>query len=216
MDTPRGEERKIMARIARLGLAVVALLLSLLVGPAIAGAAPAPGPGNSPNAKACQKGGYTNLVRSNGTTFASEEACTSYAAKGGTLYGRAAAPCLNGGYRNYQTTNGVLFASQAECVAYVGNGERLVAKPTLTVTNFGISNGHQGQATSGTGLLPGSTVFYSGTRADGPVTFDAGTVRHDGTYSGSVFLRCGAYSSLTISATTAAGTPITADATPDC
>jgi hypothetical protein len=42
-------------------------------------------PGNSLNAKACQKGGYLNLYRQDGTRFASESACTSYAAQGGVL-----------------------------------------------------------------------------------------------------------------------------------
>jgi hypothetical protein len=42
-------------------------------------------PGNSPNAKACQKGGWENLATSTGESFASEASCTSYAAQGGTL-----------------------------------------------------------------------------------------------------------------------------------
>jgi hypothetical protein len=44
------------------------------------------GGGNSLNAKSCQKNGWQSLVTSTGATFASETACTSYAAKGGTLY----------------------------------------------------------------------------------------------------------------------------------
>jgi hypothetical protein len=44
----------------------------------------APG-GNAANAKKCQKGGYTSYVRSDGTSFASQDECTSYAAGGGTL-----------------------------------------------------------------------------------------------------------------------------------
>ena len=42
--------------------------------------------GNSLNAKSCQKNGWKGLVTSAGASFASEEACVSYAAKGGTLY----------------------------------------------------------------------------------------------------------------------------------
>jgi len=42
--------------------------------------------GNSANAKLCQKNGWTGLVTSSGNPFASEEACVSYAAKGGKLY----------------------------------------------------------------------------------------------------------------------------------
>lgn len=52
----------------------------------VAGGAQAAKPGNSQNAKACQKGGWQNLVRSTDYSgFSSEEECTSYAAKGGTL-----------------------------------------------------------------------------------------------------------------------------------
>ena len=42
------------------------------------------GGGNSENAKLCQKGGWMNLVRADGTTFASETECVSYGASGGT------------------------------------------------------------------------------------------------------------------------------------
>jgi hypothetical protein len=40
---------------------------------------------NNDNAKACQKGGWQTLVQANGLTFASEQACVSFAAAGGTL-----------------------------------------------------------------------------------------------------------------------------------
>lgn len=46
---------------------------------------PTPGPGNSDAAKACQKGGYADLIGADGTQFANEGACVSYAARGGTL-----------------------------------------------------------------------------------------------------------------------------------
>ena len=42
-------------------------------------------PPNSDFAKLCQKGGWINLVRTNGTGFTNEEACVSYAARGNTL-----------------------------------------------------------------------------------------------------------------------------------
>ena len=42
--------------------------------------------GNANNAKACQKNGWQNFVTADGSAFLSEEACVSYAAKGGTLY----------------------------------------------------------------------------------------------------------------------------------
>jgi len=61
-------------------VAAAALAVSLSVGVATATA----GGGNSANAKACQKGGWMNLLGTNGP-FSSEEACVSYAAQGGTF-----------------------------------------------------------------------------------------------------------------------------------
>jgi hypothetical protein len=72
-----------MRRFLRSGIAVFALLLSLLIIPAAAGAAP--GGGNSQYAQACQKGGYENFTRTDGSTFANTGDCASYAAGGGTL-----------------------------------------------------------------------------------------------------------------------------------
>jgi hypothetical protein len=71
-------------------LLVAALAVLVLVVAPIAGAKKKPpkpggGPGNSPNAKACQKGGYLSLVGSDGTTFKNVGKCVSYAAKGGTF-----------------------------------------------------------------------------------------------------------------------------------
>lgn len=39
----------------------------------------------SVNAKTCQKGGWQTVVRSDQTAFASQDACVSYAARGGVL-----------------------------------------------------------------------------------------------------------------------------------
>jgi len=61
-------------------LAAVAALM-LVVGVATATA----GSGNSANAKQCQKNGWQHLFTSTGGTFASEEACVSYAAQGNTI-----------------------------------------------------------------------------------------------------------------------------------
>jgi hypothetical protein len=47
--------------------------------------ATAKGGGNSANAKLCQKDGWMNLVRADGTTFASENECVSYGAQGGAI-----------------------------------------------------------------------------------------------------------------------------------
>ncbi len=43
------------------------------------------GGGNSANAQKCQKGGWQTFVRSDGSAFANQGECVSYAAKGGSL-----------------------------------------------------------------------------------------------------------------------------------
>jgi hypothetical protein len=109
---------KIAALVA--GLALVAFAAS---GTALAG--------NSTAAKRCQKNGWQSLVTSGGTSFASEESCTAYAAQGGTLYPASQAPCLTGGWQApAQRSDGSPFSSQADCVAYTSaNG--VVYKPSL-------------------------------------------------------------------------------------
>src|SRR5918998_306241 len=67
----------VATRIARLFLTCAALALTA--------GADAKNGGNSANAKQCQKGGWQNLMGSDGTTFASEQECVAFAAKGGTL-----------------------------------------------------------------------------------------------------------------------------------
>ena len=44
------------------------------------------GGGNSANVKLCQKNGWMNLVRSDGTAFKNQGDCASYAAQGGALH----------------------------------------------------------------------------------------------------------------------------------
>jgi hypothetical protein len=60
---------------------LVCALFALTVGVATATA----GGGNSANAHLCQKGGWQTLFGSDGSSFASEEECVSYGARGGTL-----------------------------------------------------------------------------------------------------------------------------------
>jgi hypothetical protein len=71
-----------------------ALALTLGVATATAGNGNGNGKGkggNSAAAHACQHGGWTNLVRSDGTSFKNQGACVSYAAHGGTLTVRSQA-----------------------------------------------------------------------------------------------------------------------------
>ena len=57
----------------------VGLAAAVIIGMAPAASAA----GNAPAAKACQKGGFGDLVRADGTRFRNVGACASYAAKGG-------------------------------------------------------------------------------------------------------------------------------------
>jgi hypothetical protein len=65
----------------RLGLLCAFLVVALvwLAPTAVAGG------GNSGNAKLCQKNGWTTLVRSDGSSFANQGDCVSYAAQGNSL-----------------------------------------------------------------------------------------------------------------------------------
>lgn len=61
---------------------VLCAVVALTVGIASANAGRG---GNSANAKACQKGGWHTLLRSDGSSFRNQGACVSYAAHGGVL-----------------------------------------------------------------------------------------------------------------------------------
>lgn len=66
-------------------LAVLAALTSVLMAATmLAGPATAAKGRNDANAKLCQKGGWKSVYTAAGDAFASEEACTSYGAQGGT------------------------------------------------------------------------------------------------------------------------------------
>jgi hypothetical protein len=65
------------------GTAAAALVFALFGGVATA-AKQGPG-GNSDAAKACQKTGYQDWVREDGSAFETSKECTAYAAEGGTL-----------------------------------------------------------------------------------------------------------------------------------
>jgi hypothetical protein len=64
---------------------VIACALCAVGVPLLTGGAQAANGGNSDNAKACQNGGWQQLVRADGSEFKNQGACVSYAAQGGTL-----------------------------------------------------------------------------------------------------------------------------------
>jgi len=69
----------------RFVLAAVLVLAALVAIPTAFAAKP----GNSPNAKLCQKGGWETVFRSDGTSFADEQECVAYGAKGGVYSTRS-------------------------------------------------------------------------------------------------------------------------------
>ena len=76
-------------------IAFIAVVVVVAIGVETASAADR---GNSANAKLCQKDGWGTLVRSDGSSFANQDECVSYAAKGGTLQPK---PTCNAGSDNF-------------------------------------------------------------------------------------------------------------------
>ena len=82
------------------------------------------GGGNSANAKLCQKDGWRDLARADGTTFANQDECVSYGASGGTpvpkLQGQVLCAsyggtfALGGGGQIFWTCSGWTYSSNEE------------------------------------------------------------------------------------------------------
>jgi hypothetical protein len=140
-------------------LLVACAALALSVG--VATAAADGGHGNSENAKACQKGGWQNWVREDGTPFRNTGDCVSYAAQSGTLtapvtYPQSKSDCeaAGGTFSTDPASDGIglggtfvwscnggesVFAATfdplpADCRADVGGSSSLGARLDLTVT----------------------------------------------------------------------------------
>jgi hypothetical protein len=75
--------------LSRAVLALVVLCAVFALAVAVASA----GDGNSANAKVCQDGGWKTFVRSDGTSFANEGECVSWAAFGNTLVAKSKFDC---------------------------------------------------------------------------------------------------------------------------
>jgi hypothetical protein len=105
----------------------IASMLTLVV--AAVAAAPAGAAGNSDNAKLCQKGGWQNLFRSDGSTFKNQGDCISYGAHGNTFKPNAwEAACLRaGGTFSVSDTN--IFGDTFTPPAFVYN---CVSEPPTT------------------------------------------------------------------------------------
>jgi hypothetical protein len=82
--------------------------------------------GNSDAAHACQQGGYLTLHRADGTTFANEGQCVSYAAHDGTIVGVSACTVTS--------TTGCLTFNNATLPATNSTGNPLSGGNTITLT----------------------------------------------------------------------------------
>lgn len=69
----------------RSALVRLAAIVALIAGALTLGTAASAADGNSAAAHACQQGGYATYTRADGTTFANQDQCVSYAARGGQL-----------------------------------------------------------------------------------------------------------------------------------
>lgn len=203
-------------RIRGLRVAGVAVALLAVIGSATA--AQAAKPGNSLNAKACQKGGWQNLVTSTGASFADEQQCTSYAAGGGVLAPKPPPdPCATNGYLDLYRQDGTAFATAADCTAYSAQRVRLALTQQYTYVD------HDFRlllyvTVAGAGLKPGTspTTYARYDGAGGAFTFhfEGGAILADGTVDESAGAHeCAAFGSqlidLQTTATTASGSPVT-------
>jgi hypothetical protein len=82
-------------------LAAVIAFLAVAVVVSIGVETASAGGGNSANAKQCYKDGWQKLVRTDGSSFANEEACVAYAAKGGELKPKPPTPTCTAGSENF-------------------------------------------------------------------------------------------------------------------
>lgn len=114
----------------RLIIGAAATLALLIAIPAALAAKP----GNSPNAKICQKGGWQNLYTRDGTAFTSEQQCTSYGAMGGQIINDAALACLDDGWEDLGSNTTTQFTSEQQCVDHAGGGGSLVTFSDVYMT----------------------------------------------------------------------------------
>lgn len=91
-------------------------------------------PGNSPNAKICQKGGWENLYTRDGVPFGSETQCASYGAQGGQIINESALSCLDDGWEDLGSSSTTQFANEQECVDYAVGGGSLVTFSDVYMT----------------------------------------------------------------------------------
>lgn len=121
--------------------------LALTVGVATATAGGGNG-GNSANAKLCQKGGWQSLYRSDGSSFANQGQCVSYAAKGGALLQTA-------------PISAFLFGGGDVSHVYDFTGTGFTPNHAISFTASGFSSPSSNVEASGTVTTDGSGAFSS-------------------------------------------------------
>jgi len=125
-------------------------VLALMLGVATATAGKG---GNSANAKLCYKGGWQTLVRGDGSSFASQDECVSYAAQGGTLQPKPTSTCTAGS----ENFSGFTAGAPGDTPTTFSGG-------TID-TSYGTAGGVWQQAPSGIwagGFADGTNLLFSG------------------------------------------------------
>ena len=161
---------------ARRGASVSLLLgvLAVLAGCSDTATAPAASPspavvaqpsggGNSLNAKSCQKNGWQGLVTSSGAPFTGQDACVSYAAKGGVLFRAQSITFAALADKTFGDADFVVSATASSGlpVTFTASGPCTITGATVKLTGAG--------SCMITASQPGDAVWYKAT--DVPRTF---------------------------------------------
>jgi hypothetical protein len=146
------------------------LTAALIVGAGVGAEARGAG-GNSAAAKACQKGGFADWVRADGTEFADQGACVSYAARGGVLT-EPELECFRGNWGSWHVIGDELaidgaFPGFAEITWFPGKVEcngNPDPRPTYIVfgTASDLVSGAQREIGNILGCSPGATSVPEG------------------------------------------------------
>ncbi len=142
----------------RTGMLRLLAIVALIMGTLVLGTAVAADGGNSDAAHACQRGGYANYTRTDGTTFANQGQCVSYAAHGGTLKPVPTAKITGVAVFFKDTNNGF------QAAAVTGTGFLPNSRITFTVTfanpdpnNYSALNDYPGVYTDASGNFTSGT-----------------------------------------------------------
>ena len=170
------------SQVIRRILVLFAVLLSLSVAAPVAEAKP--GQGNSANAKACQKGGWATLARTEdpGTPFTSQDECVRYGARGGVLTVYVSPP---------PSISVVIVPSvESECVAQV-SGEGFAANTSLSGRAFYMTGGDGNSVAVSVDTRSDGTFLYISPSLPSDPTLDY-LIRFGGIAANEVSFTCSA------------------------